>query len=373
MKILTFTERLIYKYPVWKLASLIFIVVLFKTGIWYIPNLGASQLIARNPFVYSFQDPNADYLYWSWLGPFLAWFAAATSDLSFFIFHLLFSLGFTVLFVTVAFAKLPDREARTSLVLFSVLPVSATSYFWVGYDSITLFLMMLALATPRVLPVVLFSGIALGMQHFEQAFFGAAGVLFALILSNRNKDEMEYPIKWALALIIGVIIGKIVLFAVFKHFSVSVNPGRIYWMRQHLRPLLYEFFFHFHYIVWSVLGLGWIIAIKYLDDGKRSAPFFISLGAQLVLLSVSADQTRVLAIVSFFLVSVYWLLSHNFLTQISNQLASLIFLIWLVSPWSWVWGGLPKWSVFPYDVAYITHGLFGWFDVPPNPALWPFW
>ena len=46
--------------------------------------------------------------------------------------------------------------------------------------------------------------------------------------------------------------------------------------------------------------------------------------------------------------------------------------IWALMPWAWVWSGDPKWSVFPYDVAYVLHRLFGWFAVPPDPALWPF-
>jgi hypothetical protein len=33
---------------------------------------------------------------------------------------------------------------------------------------------------------------------------------------------------------------------------------------------------------------------------------------------------------------------------------------------------MPKWSVFPYDVAFVLHKVFGWFDVPANPTLWPF-
>jgi hypothetical protein len=39
---------------------------------------------------------------------------------------------------------------------------------------------------------------------------------------------------------------------------------------------------------------------------------------------------------------------------------------------SWIWIGAPKWSLFPYDVAYVLHRAFGWFTLPENLAAWPF-
>jgi hypothetical protein len=372
MKVANFVERFIYEAPVWKLISLIVIVMVFKTGIWCIPNLSSSRLIALNPFTNPFHDPNTHYLYWSWLAPFLAWRIGATGNVSFFLFHLFFSITFTVLFVTVAFARLTESEARTSLVLFSLLPVSVTSYFWVSMDSLTLTLMMLALTAPRVLPVVFFVGIALGMQHFEQSFCGAAAVLLALTISYRLQGETEYSARWALALVSGIILGKLTLVGLFHCFGVSINSGRLYWIESHFRLLLSQFFFHFHYLIWSVLGLGWVVAVKYLDYGTKSVPFFVSLFGLLGLLPISGDQTRVLAISTFFLVSVYWLLNPDFLRQVGNQFISWVFLVWLISPLSWARGGTPMWSVFPYDIAYLLHRVFGWFDVPADPAAWPF-
>jgi len=373
MKALDFIEDFIYKSPSWKLVSVILIATLFKTGIWYIPNLDASQLIAQNPFVNPFEDPNAHYLFWSWFGPFLAWFIGANGKWSFFFFHLFFSIAFTALFVRYVFKRFYDREARTSLILFSVIPVSATAYFWVSTDSITLFLMLLALAMPTNLVAVLLIGFCLGMQHFEQAFFGAGGVLFALLLSKYcNKDRYDYSINWAFVLLIGVIFGKIFLVCLFEYYDVTVNSGRSYWLKEHFSMLFYQFFFHFHYIIWSIFGIGWIVALKYIDQGKKAIPFFASLCSLMLLLPISGDQTRVLAIITFMLVAVYWLFNQELLAKINNQLVSMVFLFWLITPWGWCWGGVPKWSVFPYDVAYILHRFLGWFNVPANPALWPF-
>jgi hypothetical protein len=365
-------EKFIFESDAWKLILVIALLTLFKTGIWYIPNLGASQAIAQNPFTNPFPDPNAHYLFWSWLGLFLAWLIGATGKWQFFVFHLFFSVAFTLLFIRVTFNTLSNDLARSSLVLFSVLPVSATAYFWVSSDSITLFLMLLALAFPRSLAFTFIVGLLLGMQHFEQGFFAAAGLLFAIAISHRQGYALKYSWKFCLLLLIGVIAGKFLLFGLFGHYSINVNSGRMHWLREHLHLLLNQFFFHFHYIIWSVLGLGWLVALRFTDWGVKSVPFFLALAGLCLLLPVSGDQTRVLAIITFPLVSAYWLFNQDFLKNLAKREISLLFTAWALMPWGWVWGGAIKWSAFPYDIAYVLHRLFGWFNVPADPALWPF-
>ncbi len=125
-------EDFIFKAAAWKLVTLILLVMLFKTGIWYIPNLDMSLTVALNPFTNPFQDPNAHYLLGNWLSPFLAWLSGIKAFWVFFAFHLGFSIAFTALFIKLAFSRLPERNARIALILFALLPVSATAYFWVG-------------------------------------------------------------------------------------------------------------------------------------------------------------------------------------------------------------------------------------------------
>lgn len=100
----------------------------------------------------------------------------------FFIFHLGFSIAFTALFIKLVFSRLPERSTRIALILFALLLVSATTYFWVGSDSLTLLLLLLllllALSFPHSILMTLAIGIMLGMQHFEQAFFAVGGLLF---------------------------------------------------------------------------------------------------------------------------------------------------------------------------------------------------
>jgi hypothetical protein len=137
-------EKFIFETELWKLILVISFLTVVKTGVWHTPSLNASLEIAQNPFINPFSDPNAHFLFWSWLGPFLAWLVGATSKWQFFALHLLFSLAFTFLFTKMVFSRFSDAVARSSLIIFSALPVSATAYFWVSTDSITLFLMVLA-------------------------------------------------------------------------------------------------------------------------------------------------------------------------------------------------------------------------------------
>lgn len=356
-------ERFVFAAPAWRLVTALLLITLVKTGIWQIPNFGASRLIAQDPFVNPFQDPNAHALYWSWLGPFLAWLVGATGPGSFFGLHLVFSLAFIAVVTATAFHRLPDREARVALVLFAVLPVSATALFWVSNDSLTLLLMAGAVAVPWAAAAA-FLGLALGMQHFEQAFIGFVGLLLALLIAQQ-------PARRALLVLAGIVAGKLALIGLFAALGIEVNSGRIYWLREHLPLLLDQFFFHAHLILFSVLGLGWLVLVKYLEWGQDRAGFLLTLVAALLLLPLSGDQTRVLAVVTFPLIATRWLGNRDFLAYLGDRFVAWLLLAWVLVPWAWAWGGEPRWSAFPYDVAFLLNRAFGWFELPADLASWP--
>jgi hypothetical protein len=363
----------IYSAQRWKLIAFLMIANLLKSGIWFIPNLFASKLVAQNPFVNPFPNwPEAHYIYWSWLAPFLAWCIGATKSWSFFAFHFAFSVAFSAFFIALILSRFPDREARTALVLFTVLPVSATPYFWVSMDSVTLFLMVCALAVRKLWPLIFLIGIALGMQHFEQSFCAVAALTAALVLGNYFKSSIEYSMKWALFLMGGIVCGKLLLFALFMHWHVEVNSGRLFWLVENFRELVGEFYYHFQYAIYSVFGVGWLFVLKCAEQGRKSLPLFVAICCVLLLLPISADQTRVTAIVSFLSISVFCLLNRSFLVSLDPRFSSWILLTWLVVPYAWVWKGNPKWSALPYDVALPLHKLFGWFSMSSNKAVWPF-
>jgi hypothetical protein len=90
VNILEHIDRFIFESKLSKLISWLILASFVKVGIWHIPNIYASYAIAQNPFINPFSDPEAHYLLWSWLGPFLAWCLAINSEALFFIFHLFF-------------------------------------------------------------------------------------------------------------------------------------------------------------------------------------------------------------------------------------------------------------------------------------------
>lgn len=373
MKVVRFIERVVFESQTWKFILLILAITLIRTGIWQIPNLELSLQIAQDPFNNPFTDNDAHYLFWNWLGPFLAWLVGAKSKAAFFLFHLAFSAAFSLLFIRIVFARFSNQTARSALILFSVLPVSATAYFWVSTDSLTLFLILLALAFPEYALVTFLSGVALGMQHFEQGFVAVGGLLFSQILSRRYQDTtLPYSPKFAILWFIGVVAGKLLLLGLFNYLSIEVNSGRLYFLSQHFRLLLKVSFFYFHIIAWSVLGLGWLAALRYVDWGRKTIPFFLTLLGFCFLIPISADQTRVLAVVTFPLLATYWLFNRDFLEKITRTEYAFLFILWVLVPWAWTWGGVPKWSVFPHDIAYLLHELFGWFRIPSDPSEWPF-
>ena len=65
--------------------------------------------------------------------------------------------------------------------------------------------MLLALAFPASLIFTFVVAVLLGMQHFEQGVFAAAGLLFAVALSHRQQYALKHSWKFCLCLLLGVV------------------------------------------------------------------------------------------------------------------------------------------------------------------------
>lgn len=372
MQLTSKIERLLFETPTWKFLAVIFTLCVVKTGVWWYPNPLALWAMAQNPFASPFTQPDEHYLMWNWLGPWLAWLIGATSMTTLFLFFLACALGFVALFARVVLVQLPREQARTALVLFALLPVSTTALFWVGQDGLTLLLLMAALAFPGMPLVTLATGVLLGLQHFEQGFFAAAGLGVAALLGRRGGVTLPYGLRFCLLLAGGAVLGKLGLVVLFRHYEIHVNSGRMYWLRNHLGMMLAAFFLHLQGIAWTLLGTAWLAVARFARLGRRSLPFFVALGCLFLLAAITADHTRVLAAVTFPLLMACWLLNQEFLASISRRETALLFGVWLLLPMTWVWVGVSKWSLFPYDVAWLLHQAFGWFALPDSLFAWPF-
>jgi hypothetical protein len=370
MRILDGLDRFLYRSRRSVFVAAVLALSFIKTGVWYMPNFDGWKSMRLDPFHNPFVDPDAHYLFWNWLGPFLAWRLHIHNEQSFLHFHFLFSVAFTVTFLVFIFTHFADKDARTALVLFLAIPASATAYFWVGMDSITLALIMFLLALRNYPVLALLVGVLLGMQHAEQGFFAFGALLFALALTSILNGETEFRIPWAALSLIGVILGKIVLILVFRHYHIAVNSGRAFYLKKYGQMYAEMFYYHFQYVFWSILGVGWIAVARYTERGKQALPFLLALAGLILMVPIIGDETRVLSILTFPLMAAYLLLNRQFLQSLSSHFVSWIFGLWLIIPWPWVWGGRPLVSIFPYNIVYLLHQWFGWFQVPKE-AMWP--
>jgi hypothetical protein len=297
MTFLRSIENAIFEWPRTRFLVLLFAAMFVKTGIWRIPNLDVSAAVARNPFQVPIENPVDQYLMTSWLGPFIAWAIGASEVHKFLLLHLVFAILFTSAMVALLFWRLEEKQARAAMVIFAALPVSATSYFWVSNDSLTLLLMVAALASSRRPLLAGMVGVALGMQHFEQGMFAFSALAVASLLSEPTGAPAVYPWKAAAATALGIAVGKLSLSLMFHLLGLSVS-GRMVWLLAHLPDMLGGFWYHAQAIIWSILGLGWFVALRYADGGRSTLPFFLCLFGLLPLAIISGDQTRVLAIIT---------------------------------------------------------------------------
>lgn len=360
MSILKKLERIIYEIPTWQFVFLVIAIAFLKSGIGIYPAMPFYKSVILNPFI-----AKDSYLFMSWLGSFLAWLIGVKHYNSLIKLYFIFSLAFTFLFIRIAFVNLSKEMARSSIVLFTILPISSLAYYWIGYDSITLFLIMLALAYPRYAIVTLVIGVCLGMQHFEESILAAAGLTLAILLNKFSGSALKYSLKFCFLWCLGIVIGKLVLMGIFWHYDIFIENGRGDALKNTLHIYWYEFFYNFYTIIYSVLGLGWLVALRYAECKKLAIPFFVPLFGLLLMLPMVADQTRVLAVLIFPLIFVYWLSNPGFLEKLFKHEISLLFLLWMLLPWSWVWMGELQKSHFSFNVGYAVNEFFGT-DMPTN-------
>ena len=74
--------------------------------------------LCTQPVQKPFYRSLGQYIFWNWLGPFLAWLLHIHNRTSFMYFHLCFAIAFTLAFLYYVFSTFAEGDARTALVLF---------------------------------------------------------------------------------------------------------------------------------------------------------------------------------------------------------------------------------------------------------------
>jgi hypothetical protein len=356
----------------WKKFYVILILILtIKTGVWFIPNLEIYRQISINPFANPFiGNENAQYLVWSWLGPFVAWILKVNSFTSFLVLHALFLVGFYVSTLRLIHKALPEREARISATVFITLPFSSTGLYWIGMDALTLLLLVQILVFRKNWFLSIIFAVLLGMQHFEQGIL-AVGILAMFEFTNRRVSEVRYSrtLMFHLRLILGLGIGKTLLGFIFNLNGMNLNSGRLYLYLNSFAGLAELFVNNFQIIVWSSLGVGWLLLFAIYNASPTRSRNLLFAG---ILSALSAalvfDQTRVAAIVSFLFLATGLLLEESLIKKISNRFLVFYLGLWTIVPFTWVFGGIVKTSVITFDVAWAIRlaGMLFSSDIPAN-------
>ena len=365
-------ESLIFESPLWLLFSILFLLIFVKVGFWYIPNLELSYQVALNPFKNPFLDPNSHYLMSTWLSPFLGWAIGIKTWFRFFLLHLFFCLLFCITYLITITIKLPKEQARISLICLILLPITGSIFYWIGPDALTVLLMLLVFSFAKKSLVTFLLSVLLGLQHFEQGIFAATALLVGVIINNKFSIKNIYETKFYRLFFLGLIVGKVIQTILFNYLDLNLNSGRAFWLQNHYQGLINQFTFNFQFILWSTVGLGWLLVIQYVDTTKNYWGFLISLVMLLCLLPLVQDQTRVLSIILFPVFLNYCLLNTDFLKTISRTQCAFAFLLWLLIPWGWVFSGKVQVSAFPYSFVNLLNKFFGWFSVPSYHDYWPF-
>lgn len=376
----TRAANILFAIPLRRLAFCLFALMLVRTGMWGMGSFNEQLTIAIAPFTNSFPHaPQSQYLYSSYLNPNIAHFFFEAFSFSptqygpfFFAYNLLWALAGTALFCWLAIKRLPAHYARAALLLFFLFPISGTAYFWVGMDGLTFLLMLAPFIWPQNLLWGIGCGALLGLQHFEQGAVAYAALLASLLLARHEKEATPINWRFAASVLGGVLAGKLLLMFWFAALDLHV-ASRADLMLRFMDTMVGYVLLHPFITIASVFGVGWLALAKMVDlPAPLRHAFFIPLFLLLPFVLMGEDETRVLAFISFPLLLSWLFLNPRALALFDKNFLGLLLICLIIIPWLWVWRGEPRSSAFSYDLAYISHHLFGWPALPDDLFSWVF-
>jgi hypothetical protein len=355
---------------------------IMKAGVWVFPAIPASFRISQTPFQQAFKAENDQYLMTYWFASFIANIIGIKTLASFIFLHAFFGvLSLLILFRFIRLKVSLGHQGK-ALLFLAMLPTVATTFYWIGMDTFTVFIMScMALNYKKPFMLLLF-GIFGGMHHFEIMVAGTATLLFYnMILSKtynilqtktylKNKDIFSPFI-----MVLGVLLGKGLLITIFKLNDITVAKDGIalgfYYFEKSARLAVSNFF----PILWTMLGAIWIVfIISILQKTRDSVALLLSSLVPFALVFIVLDETRILQLTGFLLMLFGLITNENFLSKVSDKLIKITIFIWLFSPWIWVWQKVFG-SVTTFTINYVLSRIFendlapwiGW-----KITYWPF-
>jgi hypothetical protein len=354
---------------------------ILKAGVWVFPAISASFIISQTPFQQPFSSAYDQYLMTYWFASFLANIIGIKTLAAFIFLHAFF--GVLSLFILFRFIRLKveSQHQGKSLVFLAMLPTVATTFYWIGMDTFIVFLMScLAINYKRPTLLLLF-GIFGGMHHFEIMVAGTATLLFYNLLRYKLLNVMKVrsylknkDIFLPFTMVAGVLLGKAILIVIFEINNITVEKDGIalglYYFEKSARLAVANFF----PIAWSMLGAIWIVfTIAILQKSQDSLALLVSSLIPLALVFIVLDETRILQLTGFLLMLFGLITNENFLSKVSDKFIKITIILWLFSPWIWVWQKVFG-SVTPFTIKYVLSRLFE-NDLAPwigSITMWPF-
>lgn len=372
-KIVGSLTRFLFNAPWFLFLSLTVFMLILKGGLWISPTLEFSEKLAKDPFVNPFENPSDHIWIYNWLAPLLAWMLNLQGTFQLAIFYLICNfVAFALIFWKISRTYDEDRHKRIGWLLFLLLPVSGSIFFWLSYDSLTFLLLTVAVIFLRNLPVSLCAAFLLGFQHTEQSLVAFTLLFIALILQYYLGAKTASDAFKVFLLIIATLIGRAVLHVIFSLQEIDVNSGRIFVFEQSWALFLQKFAFHWPFMIWATLGVGWLLFIRCLDTGVNSIPLIVPLAIAVASIPFYYDSTRVFGLITLPLLLWLWILNNKFVTIWTPKQTVTVFGVWAIVPFTWAFGGRAQASAFPFDVAYLVSFFTSSINPPEILVNWIF-
>ena len=350
-------------------AAFVFVSLLVvRTGVWFMPNYSQSLSIINNPFESPPLPPEQQYIYGSWLIHFIGFLVGASSPWKFFLLNGFFTFCFLMVLFWIARRSAPHQMAPFLFGLLCLTPAASVAIFWVGMDGLTLLLMAVSIALLRhgLLWGLWVIGFLLGLQHSEMGV--VAYLLFVVSLAIKRDWR---TMKLALHVLAVLIVTKVVF-----EFVLSANQieylSRSEWLVENMGQSLAMFAWSPVAIIWSAMGALWITFVS--KHHRVSVPRHVLVPVILALIPtmLSIDQTRTLAIVLFPVIAWHLVSDQELTLKLYQRLRMRGLVLLSIIPSVVVWQGQPYTSIFFEGIFFILNVIFGWMQLPPNPATWPF-
>jgi hypothetical protein len=284
------------------------ILVVWRTGPGPVPNVAGFEGIARawplfpvpKDQAYVLREALGQALYhasgWSGAGHFIAFHAIALA------------VSGVVLALWMAH-RLGAQRGTISTCLLLLSPLTAVLLEWIGmYDAFSVLVWVLLVISLRFHPVAQAAVAVLGgLQNFEQ-FFVSVLLLALLPEVGRTLGLRARPVP----LILGALAGKAALELYLRHVGAAAGTRASFLAEDSMRDLVVSSFAALApVIVFSALGGLWVPAIRMCAAGWPRASRALrwrGAAAAAVVLGVgaaTADHTRVMALVSFPLLTLF--------------------------------------------------------------------